>query len=209
MAKAKKRTKPAKRKTNKAKIRKVRPKKVIVDIKKLMALEEAIKYVVEVSGDKGLEVFNYLLKRGTMEENSLARAMKFEKANSIRKFLYKLYNKNLVSYVKKKRGKKAWYTYYWTANAERLIFLLKKQYEDEIAQTKQSITLNKVNDFYICNTCNRRYDVTKALENDYKCANCGSILQHLDINSVLSDKQNRISFLNEKIKRLFGLVKYK
>ena len=106
-------------------IKQPKPQKVIININKLLSLEEAIKYVVDLSGEKGLEVFKYLIARGPMEENALAKKLKFEKANAIRKFLYKLYTKNLVSYTKKKKGAKAWYTYYWKASPER-----RKEYKE-------------------------------------------------------------------------------
>jgi transcription initiation factor TFIIE subunit alpha len=212
-AKTKRKAKPSKKlvkkKAPKARLKKLRPIKVIVNVKKLLLLEEAIKYVTDLSGDKGLEVFKYLIYKGPMEENALAKKLKFNKANAIRKFLYKLYNKSLVSYVRKKRGAKAWYTYYWRANPERLVFLLQKEYEDEIAQAKKSIDLNKSGDFYICNNCNRQYGLTKALENDFRCSNCNGTLSHLEASEVVGEKESRISFLNKKIEKLLELVKTK
>ncbi|MCL4399347.1 hypothetical protein M1293_02460 [Candidatus Parvarchaeota archaeon] len=187
------------------KVRRERPQKI--NTKRLLALDEAVKYITDLSGEKGLEIFRYLIDHGTMEENTLAKKMKFKKANAIRKFLYKLYNKTLVSYIRKKKGSKAWYTYYWSANPDRLMFLLKKEYEDEIAQAKKSIELNKANDFYICNSCNRRYDLNSALENDFRCYNCGAPLSHMDLSEIVEDKDSRIRFLKEKIDALSRLVK--
>jgi transcription factor E len=181
--------------------------KTIIDVKSLMSLDEAKKYVFDLAGDKGIEIFTFLLNRSPIEENKLARKMKFERANAIRKFLYRLYSKNLVSYIKKKHGVKAWYTYYWEAHPDRLLFLIQKDYEDEIKQAQKSIDLNKATDFFTCNTCNRRYDLQTALENDFVCSNCHGQLSHMDINQVLVDKENRIAFLNEKIKKLSLLVK--
>ncbi len=185
------------------------PQKTMVNINKLLSMEEAIKYVVDLSGEKGLDVFKYLIYHGPMEENLLAKKLRFDKANAIRKFLYKLYSKNLVSYTKKKKGAKAWYTYYWKADPERLVFLLKKEYEDEIKQAKKSIDLNKATDFYICNTCNRRYGLMEALENSFRCSNCNDVLSHLDTSQVVGDKESRIAFLNSKIKHVSELVTIK
>jgi transcription initiation factor TFIIE subunit alpha len=186
-----------------------KPQKVIVNVNKLLTTEEAIKYVIDLGGESGLNIFKYLIFHGPMEENILARKLKFEKANAIRKFLYRLYNKNLVSYTKKKKGAKAWYTYYWKANPERLVFLIKKEYEDEIKQAKKSIDLNKANDFYICENCNRQYDLNKALENDFRCANCNGMLAHMEISQIVGEKEGRIGFLNDKIKKISELIKIK
>ncbi|MCL4406697.1 hypothetical protein M1139_01200 [Candidatus Parvarchaeota archaeon] len=211
MAKRKIKTKhPQKHRANKSKIhRKPKAKVFVVNVKKLFGIEEAVKYLLDLSGDKGIEVFKYLITHGEMEENLLAKRMKFNRANAIRKYLYKLYNKNLVSYIRVRKGSKAWYTYYWKANPERLVFLLKGIYEEEIKQAKKSIELNKTADFYVCEVCNRRYSLNEALENDFRCSNCGGNLQHLENALFISDKENRIKFLNKKIANLDKLVREK
>jgi len=197
----------------KAKIKKAKKaavkheKKIVIDTNKLLKLEEARKYVIDVAGEKGLEVFEFLISKGEMEENMLAKKLKFEKANAIRKFLYRLYNKNLVSYRKVRKNNKAWYTYFWKANPEKLVFIIKEMDEEEIKQTKKSIELNKAEDFYVCDICNRRYDVNEALQNDFRCKNDGGVLTHIESGKILEDKQSRIDFLNKKLHALDQLVK--
>lgn len=184
-------------------------KKVVVDWKHLMQLEEATKYILDLSGEEGLKIFQYLLSHGTTEENKLAKKMGFDKTNSIRKYLYTLYSRTLVSYNKKKKGKKAWFIYSWYANPDRLIYLLKEIYQNDINQINKSIELNKVEDYYICNSCNRLYDVSTALQNDFRCPNCGTVLEHIDTAKVLESRQNRIHELKKKIEYLDSLIKVK
>lgn len=185
----------------------VKEKKMKVDTNRLLQLEEARKYVVDVSGDNGLNVFKFLISHGEMEENLLAKKLKFEKANAIRKFLYRLYNKNLVSYRKVKKNNKAWYTYFWSANPEKLVMIISQMYEEEIKQTRKSMELNKAEDFYVCDICNRRYDIGEALQNDFRCKNDGGILSHVESERVLEDKQSRIDFLNKKLENVRKIIK--
>ena len=208
--KAKNKVKKVKAKAKTKKVKKAvvkREKKIVIDTKKLLKLEEARKYVIDVAGEKGLEVFEFLISKGEMEENMLAKKLKFEKANAIRKFLYRLYNKNLVSYRKVRKNNKAWYTYFWKANPEKLVFIIKEMYEEEIKQTKKSMELNKAEDFYVCDICNRRYGVNEALQNDFRCKNDGGVLTHIESVRILEDKQSRIDFLNKKLRALDPLVK--
>ncbi len=206
---AKKSRKTAKKKTvhRPKKAIKKKEKKIVIDTNKLLRLEEARKYVIDVAGEKGLEVFEFLISKGEMEENLLAKKLKFEKANAIRKFLYRLYNKNLVSYRKVRKNNKAWYTYYWNANPEKLVFIIREIYEDEIKQTKKSMELNKAEDFYVCDICNRRYDVNEALQNDFRCRNDGGVLTHIESEKILGDKQSRIDFISRKLEGLKQLIK--
>lgn len=194
-----------KRKNKAAKF--VKEQKIKIDSKKLLQLDEARKYVLDVAGEKGLDVFEFLIKHGEMEENLLAKKLKFEKANAIRKFLYRLYNKNLVSYRKVKKNNKAWYTYFWIANPEKLVLIIDHMYEEEIKQTKKSMELNKAEDFYVCDICNRRYDISEALQNDFRCKNDSGVLNHVESEKVLEDKQSRIDFLNKKLENVRKLIK--
>jgi transcription initiation factor TFIIE subunit alpha len=208
--KVKNRVKKVKTKAHIKKIKKTvvkREKKVLIDTSKLLKLEEARKYVIDIAGEKGLEVFEFLISKGEMEENMLAKKLKFEKANAIRKFLYRLYNKNLVSYRKIRKNNKAWYTYFWSANPGKLVFIINEMYEEEIKQTKKSMELNKAEDFYVCDICNRRYDVNEALQNDFRCKNDAGVLTHIESGKILEDKQSRIDFLNKKLHALGQLVK--
>ena len=211
MVKARKRSKVVKKKkitvNKKKKTNVVKEKKIKVDSKKLLQLDEARKYVLDIAGERGLEIFEFLINKGEMEENLLAKKLKFEKANGIRKFLYRLYNKNLVSYRKVKKNKKAWYTYFWTANPDKLVLIISRMYEDEIKQTKKSMELNKADDFYVCDICNRRYDVSEALQNDFRCKNDGGLLSHVESQRVLEDKQSRIDFLNDKLQKVRKIIK--
>ncbi len=200
-------TKRMKKIKTKRNIKLKKEKKVIIDTDKLLKLDEARKYVIDVAGEKGLEVFEFLIAKGEMEENTLAKKLKFEKANAIRKFLYRLYSKNLVSFRKVRKYNKAWYTYYWKANPEKLIFIIREVYEDEIKQTKKSMELNKADDFYVCNICNRRYDVNEALQNDFRCKNDGGTLSHVESSKIIEDKQGRIDFINKKLSNLKQLVR--
>ncbi len=193
--------------TKRAKAVPIKEKRIQVDTKKLLQFEEAKKYVIDVSGENGLNVFQFLISNGEMEENTLAKKLKFEKANAIRKFLYRLYNKNLVSYRKVKKNNKAWYTYFWSANPEKLVMIINHMYEDEIKQTKKSMELNKAEDFYVCDICNRRYDVNEALQSDFRCKNDGGMLNHVESEQVIGDKQSRIDFLNKKLEKVKKLIK--
>ncbi|EFD93010.1 MAG: hypothetical protein BJBARM5_0265 [Candidatus Parvarchaeum acidophilus ARMAN-5] len=185
----------------------IKEKKIRVDSKKLLELEESKKYVMDVAGENGLMVFKFLISQGEMEENQLAKKLKFEKANAIRKFLYRLYNNNLVSYRKVKKNNKAWYTYFWSANPDKLVMIITKMYEGEIRDTKKSMELNKAEDFYVCDICNRRYDVSESLENDFRCKNDGGLLEHVESQKMLEDKQSRIDFLSKKLEEVRKIIK--
>src|SRR3989338_2916146 len=49
-----------------------------------------------------------------------------EPINNTRNKLYRLFDNNLINFVKKKDRKKGWYIYYWTFNEKQIKFLMLK-----------------------------------------------------------------------------------
>ena len=85
--------------------------------------------IITVAGADVVPLVNILKNKKNVSEFKLADAIKQE-VNITRNMLYRLYNANLVSFMRKKDKKKGWYIYYWTLDLKRvkhLVFELKKK----------------------------------------------------------------------------------
>jgi len=67
--------------------------------------------VANTIGQDTVALVNALKNKKDVSEFKLADALKKD-INETRNMLYKLYNENLVSSIKKKDKKKGWYVYY-------------------------------------------------------------------------------------------------
>ena len=85
--------------------------------------------VAEAAGPDVVQLVKVLRNKANVSEFTLAEKIKCE-INQTRNMLYRLYENNLVTFIRKKDKKKGWYIYYWTFNEPRVkeIYLnLKKQ----------------------------------------------------------------------------------
>src|SRR3989338_9410775 len=89
-------------------------------------VEEVVK---SVAGNDVIPLVDLIKNKKNVSEFKIAETLGVT-VNVVRNMLYRLYHKNLVSFVRKKDKKKGWYIYYWTFNAKRVKFLadgLKKE----------------------------------------------------------------------------------
>ncbi|RLE42578.1 transcription factor, partial [Candidatus Woesearchaeota archaeon] len=62
----------------------------------------------EVVGERSVKVVEYLYKKKDISEFEISKQLKME-VNDARSILYKLFNHNLVSYIRRKDKVKGWY----------------------------------------------------------------------------------------------------
>ena len=152
--------------------------------------------VGEIVGEDSLKVVEFLKDKKNISDFKIA-----EKVNSdiheIRNILYRLYNHNLVSYYRKKDRQKGWYISYWTFNKKRVGDLMKNLYFSKIEKFSNRLEEEESNkgNIYLCPNACVRLNFEKATDVEFKCPECGSILNH-------QDNEKTISFLKNKIKEL-------
>ena len=156
--------------------------------------------VGEVVGDDAVRVVEYLKDRQNISEFKIA-----EKTNSeihmIRNILYRLHNQHLVTYKRKKDRQKGWYISYWTFNKRRVKDLVSHLKIQKISRFKERLEKEEKNRgfFFLCKNACVRMDFDQATEYEFKCPECGTLLdQH--------DNTKTIETLREKIKELEILI---
>ena len=108
-----------------------------------------------------------------------------------------LHGYNVASYIRRKDSEKGWYISYWTfqrAKVKDLILRLKRDKLDRLKEQLRREEENKGN-FYICQRACARFDFDQAFNLEFKCPECGTILN-------LQENTKTISNIKEKIKEL-------
>lgn len=152
--------------------------------------------VGEVVGEESLPIIDYLKGKKNISDFKIADDVDKD-IHEIRNILYRLYNQNLVGYYRKKDRQKGWYISYWTFNRDRvkdLIEQLRKQKLEKFTMRLQEEEQNQGN-FYICPSACIRVDFDKAADIEFRCPECGSLLNH-------QDNTKTIEFLRQKIKEI-------
>ena len=129
------------------------------------------KYLTENYGKKALLLLSKIEKNESDEK--LAKKANLT-VNETRAILNKLYEGGLVNYSTK-QSKSGWYTYLWNVRNEKIQELLETK-EKEANEAKKK-------DVYVCPKCFNEsrieYSFEEALNNKFKCLECGSELVHI------------------------------
>ncbi len=115
----------------------------------------------------------------------------------VRNLLYKLHASNLADYKRIKDNKKGVYVSYWTFNkaiVKRLFERLHRERLERFRERLESET-NNTNAFFICPLGCSRAEFTNAVQQNFKCNECGQLLQQ-------EDNSRTIDVLREKIREM-------
>jgi transcription initiation factor TFIIE subunit alpha len=155
------------------------------------AIDEA---VAESAGEEVLPLVRILKKRKNVSEFKLAEQIKKE-INITRNLLYRLYNANLVSFERIKDKKKGWYIYYWTFNIKKTKDLIRNQRREKLIRLKERFKKEENNKYYSCEEKCLRLDFERAFDFEFKCPECGKLLNEDDNTKRIQEIQKEINFL--------------
>jgi len=132
--------------------------------------------IFNISGNEGLAIYRILKNKQNINEFDIAAKLKLT-INQIRNLIYKFEKYNLVSSTRKKDRKKGWYIYFFTFNekeAEKVVLKLKEQ---RIKKLENLFELETAHEFYACPNQCIRMTLENAMENNFMCHECNSLLQ--------------------------------
>ncbi len=160
-----------------------------------MTPEDVITSVIEdVAGRDVLPLVQVLKDKKNVSEFTIAEELK-EEINTIRNKLYRLYDFNLVEFSRKKDQKKGWYIYYWTFVPSRIPRLLGEIKKKKLNKLKEKLESEQGSNFYECANKCMRLTFDKAIDFEFKCPECGSLMNQEDNAKRIEHILNEISIL--------------
>jgi len=160
-------------------------------------IEEA---VAETAGEDVVPLVKLLKNKKNVSEFKLADSVKQE-VNIVRNMLYRLYNANLVSFIRKKDKKKGWYIYYWTFETRKVKYLLQKIKKKRLQRLKSRLEREKQGQFYTCPNQCVRLDFDQSTNFEFKCPECGEIIQQEDNAEKIKKIEKEIKELEKELKK--------
>jgi len=123
-----------------------------------------------------IKILAILQKKKNVPEEDIAKKLKI-RVNDTRKLLYKLYEKRLAVYEKKSDPKKKWwYIYYWNLDKGRIQELFLEFRRRQVQKKKDELEA-ELKYAFECKGCKNKYLYEEALETEFTCPNCGSVLE--------------------------------
>jgi len=156
--------------------------------------------VTKVAGEDVLPLVKALKNKKNVSEFKLAETID-EEVKTTRNMLYRLYDANLVSFVRKKDKKKGWYIYYWTFDTKKVKHLLWNIKEKRLTKLKDRLEREKSSKFYSCPSKCIRLDFDQAMEFEFKCPECGELIEQEDNSEEIKKLEKEIKELEKEIKK--------
>ena len=157
--------------------------------------------ISNTAGEDCIPIYKYLRGKKNISEFVLAEKLETE-INIIRNMLYRMYNNNLVGFIRKKDKQKGWYIYYWTFNAKQVSFLYKSLKKKKVESLRERLKRETGSQFYSCGDSHLRLNFEKATEYNYKCPECGDLVELVDNAKTVKDIQKEIKELEKELKAL-------
>lgn len=177
-------------------------KKKVSSVKKkpvsLLFEKELKPLLTNLIGPEALPVVDQLIKRKNVSEFTVAENLHMN-INQFRSIIYKLDAFNLVSGTRKKDKKKGWYIYYWTFHPERLENLFWNMKLRRLKKLKDRLDQENKTSFYICPNKCIRLNMQEAMEVDFRCKECNSLLKE-DVPNI-KKLQKEIQELEDELKK--------
>ncbi|MBN2368597.1 hypothetical protein JXC34_06255 [Candidatus Woesearchaeota archaeon] len=150
--------------------------------------------VGELLGEDAVTIVMYLKGKEQVSEFEVARVMKTD-IHLARAMLYKLYENNLATFERKKDRVKGWYVTFWDFFPDNIPYIYKKLQSKKLESLRERLMRETDNEFYMCTNACTRMDFDKAAEFNFKCPECGCLMNPMD-------NKRTIEFINEKIQDL-------
>ncbi len=137
-----------------------------------------VKIAAILGGDEYLKVAISLLKSEDATDEEIASSTGL-RINMVRKVLYDLFGKSLITGIKVKDERKGWFVYRWRTRREEVEQFIEKQKKKIVERLQQRLEYENASEFYHCgNDECLRVTFEDALDGMFKCPSCGSILNY-------------------------------
>jgi len=157
--------------------------------------------VTTLASDEALPIIFYLKGKTRISEFIIAEELDLE-IHKTRNLLYRLLEHNIVYFHRKKDKIKGWYICYWDFNEKIIHYLDDKIRKEKLEHLQERLSREENQQFYMCRNACARMDFEKGIEFNFKCPECGEIMN-------LQDNNRTIQFLKERIKELTAEQKEK
>ncbi|MDP2906894.1 MAG: hypothetical protein Q8O03_03050 [Nanoarchaeota archaeon] len=160
--------------------------------------EVAEELVKEVAGEDTVKLVDLLKDQENISEFKLAEKLRLT-VNTVRNMLYRLQAHNLVTSTRKKDKKKGWYIYYWTFNIPQAKSLIRVVKTRKLEHLKDRLRSEIQESFYICPQKCVRFKMENAMDYDFKCPECGNLLQEENNMDFILKIKNTITELEGEL----------
>jgi transcription initiation factor TFIIE subunit alpha len=163
-----------------------------------MELTRIIDITIELISEEAGQVIEFLYSHPGASEFDISETIGFA-VNQVRSILYELKSKNLIDYDRRKDKEKGWYLYYWKVLAQNYETVYSNEKRKKLEQFKERLEKEENSIYYICPNFCKRLEFEEALESNFSCPVCGSLMNE-------ENKGRKIEILKRNIEEHESLL---
>lgn len=154
-------------------------------------INEAVK---EKCGELACQIAEFLQRNSGSTEFEIGESIGVE-VNKVRKALYAMVDANIACFSRKRDPEMNIYVYRWEFKEEKVYDIIKNMKKDKAKLLKKKLDYEKNRTFYICTNNCKRMPFEDAVEYDFWCPECGSMM-------VEDDNSKKIILLQEELNKI-------
>ncbi len=154
-----------------------------------------------IGGDEYLKIARSLLKVEDATDEEIASSTGL-RINLVRKILYDLFGKSLITGIRVKDERKGWFVYRWRSRRDEVENYIENQKKKITMRLQQRLDYENSSEFYHCgnNDCDR-VTFENALDGMFKCPSCGMVLNLKKNERSKSAFARKIDFIREDMQQ--------
>src|SRR3989338_4339169 len=150
--------------------------------------------VITIVGEDVLPLVRILWGKNNISEFKIAEMLNVT-VNQVRNMLYRLNEQNLVDFIRKKDKKKGWYIYYWSLNKKSIGGALLRVKNKQLEDLKARLGKEQESLFYVCPNGCMRLSMDIAMEHEFRCQECGTLMKEQDNQKTIANIKKMITDL--------------
>lgn len=162
-----------------------------------------VKIAAIIGGDEYQKVAISLLKSEDATDEEIASSTGL-RINMVRKVLYNLFGKSLITGIRVKDERKGWFVYRWRTRREEVEHFIEKQKKKIMERLEQRLEYENASDFYHCGSSDcMRVTFEDSLESMFKCPSCGSVLNFRENERSKKAYSKKIDEIRKDMQQVF------
>lgn len=163
-----------------------------------ITLKDLEDLVMTLIGEDVLPLVRILWTKNNISEFKLAEMLNVT-VNQVRNMLYRLNEQNLVDFIRKKDKKKGWYIYYWSLNKKSVEGAISKVKHKHLEDLKGRLSRESEGMFYVCPNGCMRLQMEQAMEFEFRCQECGTLMKEQDNQKTVANIKKMILELETEL----------
>ncbi|RLG59439.1 hypothetical protein DRN86_04245 [Candidatus Geothermarchaeota archaeon] len=170
-------------------------------------MESREKTIIELAkvfaGENGEKIVKYLLDKKEDTDEAISAGIDLP-IGTVRRILYLLHDKGVISCRVERNPETGWITYFWFIPIEQINGVVYNLRRKLIARIEKRLEYETTNIFYWCgnNEC-PKITFSEAVDNVFRCPQCGRRLKPYDNSKLIAALNWTLSRLKAKVKRAF------